>query len=96
MFDKMKQMMEFKKQAEQIKKDLEATEVEVRDVPGIAVIVNGAQDFRSIEIDPDRLQAGEKARLEQDLLQAVNKAVKKSQELATKKMSSMIPSGFGF
>ena len=50
MFDKMKQMMEFKKQAEQLKRELENTRLEANDVRGIKVTVDGAQRFHGIII----------------------------------------------
>ncbi len=91
MFDKMKQLMEFKKQAEAIKKELNQTALEVDQGRGIRVTINGAQDFQQIVIDPSRLVTDEKAALERDLLETVNAAVKKSQEVATRKMSSVMP-----
>ena len=91
MFDKMKQMMEFKKRAEEIKKELEASVVEVDEGKGIKISISGTQDFRRLEIDASRLKVNEKQNLEKDLLGLLNTAVRKSQELATKKMSSVIP-----
>ena len=41
MFDKMKEMMEMKKQAGDIKKQLDSESIEVTDVRGIKIVVNG-------------------------------------------------------
>ena len=92
MFDKMKQLMEFKKQAEIIRDELGRATLEIDTGKGIRIIVNGTQDLRRIEIDPDRLLPDGKAALEEDLLEAVNQAVKKSQETAAQRMASFIPS----
>ena len=91
MFDKMKQLMEFKKQAEMIKRELDEMVVEVNDQKGIKVLISGTQDFRSIEIDTNLLAARNKTALESDLLAILNKAIKKSQEIATQRMSSVMP-----
>jgi len=91
MFDKMKQLMEFKKQAEAIKKELAQTTLEINSGNGIRVVVNGTQDFQQITIDPNRLNSTDKTALERDLLDTINTAVKKSQEMATQKMASVIP-----
>ena len=89
MFDKVKQMMELKKQADKLKKELEATIIEVSDVRGIKVVVNGAQIFQSVEIDGGMLTAANKNRIQMDLLRSLNTAVKKSQQAAANKMRNM-------
>jgi len=98
MFDKMKQLMEMKKQADRIKKELDAITVDVNEVNGIAVQITGSQAFRSITIDPELLKSENKARLEKDLLRSMNAAVKKSQNTAAQKMAASMPnlSGMGF
>ena len=91
MLDKMKQLMEMKKQADQIKRDLEGIVVEVSEVRGIKIAINGAQALRSIEIDETLLGSGNKARLEDDLLRSVNAAIRKSQQAAAQKMAAVMP-----
>lgn len=89
MFDKMKELMEMKKQAEQIKRELDAVTVEVTDVRGIKITINGSQDFKSISIDQNILNPTDKTKFENDLLRSLNIAVRKSQNEAAKKMRSM-------
>ena len=89
MLDKMKQLMEMKRQAEELKKQLEATLIEVSDVKGIAITIDGAQNFKSIQIDSVLVQDNNKAALEAGLLKAVNAAIAKSQRMATQKMQEM-------
>ena len=91
MFDKMKELMEMKKQADRIKKELEAISVEVNEVRGIKVVISGAQTLRSIEIEAGMLNPENKSRLEADLLRSFNAAVKKSQVTAAQKMASVMP-----
>ncbi len=89
MFDKMKELMEIKKQAETLKRELDASTIEVNDVRGIKILVNGSQNFQSLEIGHELLNPDNKKRLESDLLRAMNSAIKKSQNLAAQKMKSM-------
>jgi DNA-binding YbaB/EbfC family protein len=91
MLGKMKELMEMKKQADRIKKELDQITAEVTDVNGIRIIINGSQDFRYIEIDDNLLNIGNKAKLEKDLLKAMNAAIKKSQTMAAEKMRAVLP-----
>jgi len=91
MLDKMKQLMEMKKQAEFIKKELSRTQLEVNAVPGIRLTVTGAQEFRSLEIVPERLTLDQKAQLEKDLLESINAAIQKVQQAGAEKMSAYMP-----
>ena len=89
MFDQVKKMMEMKKQADILKKHLEATIIEVRETRGIKVVINGAQIFQSVDIEEGLLNAGNKNRIQMDLLKNMNTAVKRSQQAAANKMKSM-------
>ena len=89
MLDKVKKMMELKRQADQLKKELETIKIEVADVRGIKIVVNGAQSFQSIEIDDSLLSPANKNRVQMDLLRSVNTAIKKSQQQAANKMKNM-------
>ena len=96
MFDKMKQLMELKKQADQIKKQLDAVSVDISDVRGIKISINGSQHFNSIDIDPSLLTPENKKRFEGELLRSLNLAVRKSQEVAAIKMKDVMPGLSGF
>ncbi len=91
MLDRMKQLMEMKRQADLIKRELEAVIVDVQDVRGIKITVNGSQNFKSIEIDETLLNAANKARLQADLLRSLNAAIGRSQAVAAQKMKSVLP-----
>ncbi len=91
MLDKMKQLMEFKRQADQIKKELDAMTVEVNEVHGIRLAISGSQEFRSVEIDAAMMAPGHKADLERDLMRSLNAAVKKSQQEAARRMAKVMP-----
>ena len=89
MFDQVKKLMEMKKQADILKKQLEATIIEVQETRGIKMVVNGAQIFQSNDIEEGLLNAGNKNRIQMDLLKNMNTAVKRSQQAAANKMKSM-------
>lgn len=91
MFDKMKQVMEMKRQADKIKKELEGTSVELEEVSGIKIRINGAQKFKEIHIDQSIVDSANKQKLESDILRCVNAAIKKSQAVAAEKMKSVMP-----
>jgi len=89
MLDQVKKLMEMRKQADILKKELEATILEVQETRGIKVVVNGAQIFQSIEIEEGLLNAGNKNRIQMDLLKNLNTAIKRSQQAAANKMKNM-------
>ena len=89
MLDKMKQLMEVKRQADILKKDLEGARIEVNDVRGIKLVINGAQGFQSIALEGDWANLPDKTKLESEILRSINTAVRRSQELAAQKMRSL-------
>jgi DNA-binding protein YbaB len=91
MFDKMKQIMEMKKQAERIKRELDSLCVDVKQVPGISICITGSQKFQDIKISDDYFQEGRKDKLEIDLKNSLNAAITQSQQLAASKMKEAMP-----
>lgn len=91
MLDKMKQLMEMKKQADRLKKELDGVALDIEEVKGIRLTISGAQEFRSFEIDEALLTAGNKKKLEADILRSLNTAVKKVQQVAAQKMMGQMP-----
>ncbi len=89
MLDQVKKLMEMKKQADILKKELESTIIEVSETRGIKLVVNGAQIFQSIDIEEGLLNAGNKNRVQMDLLKNINTAIKRSQQAAANKMKNM-------
>lgn len=91
MFDKMKQLMDMKKQADRLKKELDAVVMDINEVKGIKVTITGSQEIRAIEIDEALLTAANKKRLESDLMRSLNVATKKVQQVAAQKMMAAMP-----
>ncbi len=93
MFDKLSQMMELKKQAETLKRELESRTVELSE-GGIKITISGSQAFKSIEIDPGMLNPEDKQRFESQLLHCLNLAIKKSQGVVMERLQGMAGSYF--
>lgn len=82
MLDKFKQLGELKKmrdQAMQVQKQLQQEEVEV-EKHGVRVVISGDQKIKVIETN---------GKNDNDIKDALNEAIKKSQEVAAKKLSQM-------
>jgi len=91
MLGKMKELMDLKKKADQIKKELDAETIEVNEVSGIRIVINGTQSFKYLEVDDELLKPENKGKLEKSLLKAINSGITKSQQAAAKKMSAVMP-----
>lgn len=91
MFEKLKDMYKFQQQARTIKKELKNTHIEATEA-GITVVVSGEQEVVSITINDDTMQ--NKSKLENSLTKALNRAMKKSQQLAAEKMKTVMGPGF--
>lgn len=89
MLDKIKQLMEVKKQAEQMKRELGSSTIKVDEGRGIRIAISGLQNFQSIEIDESLLGVENKRNIESELLRSINAAIRKSQETATDKMKAV-------
>ena len=82
MMNPFKQVGELKRMRDQamaIQRELQAEEVTI-DKNGVHIVITGDQKIKSIESN---------GRSDNDIKEAVNEAVKKSQEVAAKKLQSM-------
>ncbi|MCJ7804597.1 YbaB/EbfC family nucleoid-associated protein [Patescibacteria group bacterium] len=82
MFDKFKQIGELKKRRDEalrIQRELAAEKIEVEE-ENIKVIVSGDQKIQSLEIQGET---------QPRLIEVLNKALKRSQEVAAKKVQQM-------
>ncbi len=67
----------------------------------VTIVINGHQQVQSVKIDPEAVDPEDISILEDLMVAAINEAVQKSQELASKRMSALtgglkLPKGFGF
>lgn len=82
MMNPFKQVSDLKKMRDQamaIQRELQAEEVEV-EKNGVKITITGDQKIKSIQTN---------GRSDDDIKEAVNEAVKKSQEIAARKLSQM-------
>ena len=78
-FSQLGDLNKMRQQAMQIQKELQAEEVSV-DKNGVQIVITGDQKIKEIKVN---------GRSDNDVKEAVNEAVKKSQEVAAKKLASM-------
>ena len=83
-FSKAGELMKLQQEAMKVKKELENTLIEA-EVDGLVVTVNGEMKVEKVEFETDTL-IGDKAALEKAIAQAINKWMKKAQEVAGDKM----------
>ncbi|OGF49055.1 MAG: nucleoid-associated protein, YbaB/EbfC family [Candidatus Firestonebacteria bacterium RIFOXYA2_FULL_40_8] len=90
MFDKMKQMYDLQKKAREIKKELEATIVNVEEAGGkIKISMNGEFKLVSISIDPYFLAPERKLDLENAIKRVISNGVGQSQSASAGKMKEL-------
>lgn len=91
MMDQAKQLLKYRNQAKQIEKKLKKTIIQAESDDGQLVIeVDGKQNVKSVTIG-DALM-GDKAKLQKQFVEVMNKAIKKCQEVAAKEMQEIMGS----
>jgi len=78
-FSQLGELKKMRDQAMQIQRELQAEEVSV-DKNGVQIVITGDQKIKEIKVN---------GRSDNDVKEAVNEAVKKSQEVAARKLASM-------
>ena len=78
-FSQLGDLKKMRDQAMQIQKELQSEEVNV-DKNGVQIVITGDQKIKEIKVN---------GRSDNDVKEAVNEAVKKSQEVAARKLASM-------
>ena len=78
-FSQLGELKKMRDQAMQIQKELQAEEVSV-DKNGVQIVITGDQKIKDIRVN---------GRSDDDIKEAINEAVKKSQEVAARKLATM-------
>jgi len=78
-FDKLKQFKQMRDQALAIQRELSQEKVEVEE-DGVKVVITGDQKIETLEVDGEQ---------DRRILNVINIAIKKSQEIAAKKLAQM-------
>lgn len=85
--NKFKDLYKLQKQAKEIKKKLQNTHIEA-EVDGVVVTIDGQQEVISINISDDEMQ--NKNKLESNLVKALNKGIKRSQQYGADEMKDVM------
>ena len=89
MFDKMKALLDMQKKMQELKRELDGVsfEIESRDKT-VKMVMNGSQELKDVKIQGD-LGAMKNSSLEEAVKDALNKALKRSHDIAADKMKSV-------
>lgn len=87
MFKQAKDLYKLQKQAKEIKQKLKNIHIEAEE-NGVVVTITGEQEVVSIKISDEAMQ--DKSTLEKTLLAALQKGLKKSQEVAATNMKDIM------
>lgn len=87
MFDKAKDLYSLQKKAKQLKSQLKDIHVEA-DHDGVTVVVNGEQKFLEVKIAEEAPK--DPVKLGEAIVEASNRAIKKSQEIGAQKMQEVM------
>lgn len=88
-FSQARDMYKLQKQAKQIKEELKNLHIEV-DSKGIQVVITAEMEVVSVKIGEEWMETGRKNELEKALLEAINKGMKKAQDVAAQKMRDVM------
>ncbi len=89
MFGKVRDVYKLQKQAKQIKKELANIHIEA-ETDGVLITVNGEMEVVSAKI-PEELKTPENVeQLQNAIVSASNKSIKKAQEIAAEKMKGVM------
>lgn len=83
-----KKLMQIQQEAMKVKKDLENTFIEA-EVNGLVVTINWEMKVEKVEFEDTKV-IWDKAELEKAIMEAVNKWMKKAQEVAAEKMQGVM------
>ncbi len=89
-FSKAQELMKLQQEAQKIQNELSNIHIEA-EVDGVVVTVDGQMKIVSVVIEDTSLLSDQK-RLEKATMEAINKGLKKSQEIAADKMKSVMGS----
>ncbi|MDD2566073.1 MAG: YbaB/EbfC family nucleoid-associated protein [Candidatus Gracilibacteria bacterium] len=89
-YNKAKELLKLQQDAQKIQNELSNIHIEA-EVDGFVVTIDGQMKIIAVTIENDSL-LNDKKRLEKASLEAINKGLKKSQEIAAEKMKGVMGS----
>ncbi len=89
MFDKMKALMDMQKKMQEMKRELDNTNVEIESPNGmVKIVMTGSQEIKDVKI-LKTVSESEYGSLEGALKDSFNKGIKRSQDIAAQKMKTI-------
>jgi len=88
-FGNIKKLMELKKQAKKIQGELKKVIIEAEE-GNVLIKFNAEQQPQSVELNLESLDPKVKKQLEDNILKAISKGIKKSQEVAAENMKGIL------
>lgn len=85
--NKFKDLYKLQKQAKEIREKLQNTHIEA-ELEGITVTVDGQQEIIKVNIAEDAFT--DKKKVENNLVKALNKAIKRSQQIGAEQMKGVM------
>lgn len=89
MLGKVRDIYRLQKQAKQIKKELANIHIEA-ETDGVVVTVNGELEVVKVVIPPEMFTAENIEKVQNAIVSASNKAIKKAQQIAAEKMKGVM------
>ncbi|MFA6588081.1 MAG: YbaB/EbfC family nucleoid-associated protein [Patescibacteria group bacterium] len=90
MFEKLKQIKDYRTQAKKIQGALKEESVEGSGAWGkVKISMDGNQNVEEVKIDPDLLSPSKQSDVQKGVQEAVNDAIKKAQHKMAKKVKDM-------
>jgi len=91
MLDKFKQLYQLRKQAKDVQRQLEQTEVEAKSNDGsVRVVFNGQQKIVELELSADSLRPENKTHLEKTLKETITQSISQTQKVAAERSKEMM------
>ena len=91
MIDNMKQMYQLQKEARDMQKELQDTEIEAKSLNGlVTVVVNGEMKVEEVSIDVSLFDPAKKHEVERLLKDTLREAMHKAQGIAAEKSKAMM------
>lgn len=87
MFNKARDLYKLQKQAREIKKKLKNTHIEAEH-EGVVVVINGEQEVMEVRISDEAVS--DKGKLQKNIVNCLNKAIKKSQQIGAELMKDVM------
>lgn len=89
LFGQAKDMYKLQKKAKQIKEELKNLHIEA-ETEGVKIVVNAEQEVQEVSIPEEMCTPVNLVKLQNALKTVFNKAIKKSQEIASERMRDMM------